>query len=184
MGAAIEGHRVVRFVKGEGMSTTVRSVFLAGMLMPLTIVAPAAAQQAGDAKAANTRAYVEMLQGDAEGKREAIVTELLQLSPADAKVFWPIYRAYDKERRALNAATAEAVQAYARDFQQLTNAQADALLSKTFQVEGQRVDLKKKYYDQMKSALSATTAARFFEVDRQLQAIGDLQTFSVLPANP
>ncbi len=79
---------------------------------------------------------------------------------------------------------AEAVQAYASDFQRLTATQADELLSKTFRVDGQRVDLKKKYYDKMKSALSATTAARFFEVDRQLQAIGDLQTLSVLPANP
>ena len=152
--------------------------------MPLTVVGSAAAQDAGAAKAANTKAYVEMLQGDAEAKREAIVTEILQLSPADDKVFWPIYREYDKERRALNAVTAEAVQAYARDFQHLTPAQADELLTTTFRAEGQRVDLKKKYYDKMKSALSATTAARFFEVDRQLQAIGDLQTLSVLPANP
>jgi hypothetical protein len=149
-----------------------------------TVVAPAAAQEPGGAKAANTKAYVELLQSDAEAKREAIVTEILQLSQADGTVFWPIYREYDKERRALNAAAAEAVEAYARDFQHLTDAQADELLGKSFRLEGQRVDMKKKYYDKMRSALSATTAARFFEVDRQLQAIGDLQMFSVLPANP
>lgn len=166
------------------MRTTVIGMFLAGLLIPLTIVGHAVAQDTGGARAANTKAYIDMLPGDAEAKREAIVTEILQLSQADEKVFWPIYRAFDKERRALNAATAEAVQAYARDFQRLTDAQADELLSKTFRLEGQRVDLKKKYYDQMKSALSATTAARFFEVDRQLQAIGDLQVLSVLPANP
>ena len=159
------------------------SVCVGVLLMPLTIVAPAAAQTTDSAKAANTNAYVELLKGDVEGQREAIVTEILQLSPEDGKVFWPIYREYDKELRALNAAGAEAVQAYARDFQHLTDAQADELLSKSFQVEGQRVDLKKKYYDKMKSALSATTAARFFEVDRQLQAIGDLQVSAVLPAN-
>ncbi len=166
------------------MSTTVRSVVLAALLMPLTVVAPAAAQDTAGAKAANTKAYVEMLQGDVEAKREAIVTEILQLSPADGKLFWPIYREYDKERRTLNAADAETVQAYASGFQRLTAAQADELLSKSLRVEGQRVDLKQKYYDKMKSALSATTAVRFFEVDRQLQAIGDLQTLSVLPANP
>jgi len=166
------------------MKTTVTGMILAGLLMPLTIVAHAAAQDTGGAKAANTKAYVAMLQGDAEAKREAIVTEILQLSPADDAAFWPIYREYDKERRALNAVGAEAVQAYARDFQRLTAAQADALLSTSFRVEGQRVDLKKKYYDKMKAATSATTAARFFEVDRQLQAIGDLQILAVLPANP
>jgi hypothetical protein len=160
-----------------------KSVSLAVLLMPLALVAPAAAQTAGGAKDANTNAYIELLKGDVEGKREAIVTEILQLSPEDGNVFWPIYREYDKQLRALNAAGAEAVQAYAREFQQLTDARADELLNKSLQVEGQRVDLKKKYYQKMKAALSATTAARFFEVDRQLQAIGDLQVSSVLPAN-
>ena len=163
---------------------TRKCVFLAGLLMPLSIVAPVAAQETGGAKASNTKAYIELLQGDAEARREAIVTELLQLSEADGTVFWPIYRAYDKERRALDAAAADAVQAYARDFQRLTDAQADELLNKSFRVERQRVDLKQKYYDKMKSALSSTTAARFFEVDRQLQALSDLQILSVLPANP
>ncbi len=162
---------------------TLKSVSLAVLLMPLALVAPAAAQTAGGAKDANTNAYIELLKGDVEGKREAIVTEILQLSPEDGNVFWPIYREYDKQLRALNAAGAEAVQAYAREFQQLTDARADELLNKSLQVEGQRVDLKKKYYQKMKAALSATTAARFFEVDRQLQAIGDLQVSSVLPAN-
>jgi hypothetical protein len=166
------------------MRTTVIRIFLAGLLMPLALVGHAAAQETGGAKAANTKAYVEMLQGDVEAKREAIVTEILQLGPADDKAFWPIYREYDKERRALNASAAEAVQAYARDFQRLTAAQADDLLVKSLRLEGQRVDLKQKYYARMKAALSPTTAARFFEVDRQLQAIGDLQMLSVLPANP
>ena len=160
-----------------------KSVSLAVLLMSLTLVASAAAQTTGSAKDANTNAYVELLKGDLEGTRDAIVTELLQLSPEDGNVFWPIYREYHKELRALNAAGADALQAYARDFQQLTDARADELLNKSFQVERQRVDLKEKYYGKMKAGLSATTAARFFEVDRQLQAIGDLQVSSVLPAN-
>jgi hypothetical protein len=161
---------------------TLKRMSLAVLVKPLTLAAPAAAQTTGCAKDANTSAYIELLKGDVDGKREAIVTEILQLSPEDGKVFWPIYREYDKELRALNAAGAEAVQAYARDFQTLTDARADELLNKSFQVERQRVDLKKTYYDKVKAALSAATAARFFEVDRQLQAIGDLQAYSVLPA--
>lgn len=162
---------------------TLKSVSLAVLLMPLALVAPAAAQTTDSAKDANTNAYVELLKGDVEGNREAIVKEILQLSPEEGNVFWPIYREYDKELRALNAAGAEAVQAYAREFQALSDARADELLNTSFQVDRQRVDLKKKYYEKMKAALSATTAARFFEVDRQLQAIGDLQVSSVLPAN-
>jgi len=49
------------------------------------------------------------------------------------------------------------------------------------QAESERVALKKKYYAKMKTALSAGTAATFFEVENQLQDIVDLQTSSALP---
>ena len=56
-------------------------------------------------------------------------------------------------------------------------------MSKSLDLEGQRAELRKKYYDNMKKALSATIATKFFEVDSQMQHIHDLQVSSTLPAN-
>lgn len=165
---------------------SLKSVFLPTLLvLPLVIVVPAFSQDAGgsDNQKLNTQAYVELLKTDANAKREAVVTYILQLSDADAKVFEPIYREYDKELAKLNAAQAQALQEYAKAYQNITDKQADELVSKSLEVEAQRVQLKKKYFEKMKSALSAGTAATFFEVENQLQDIVDLQASSVLPAS-
>jgi hypothetical protein len=165
---------------------SLKSVFLLTLfVLPLVIVVPAFSQDAGgsDNQKLNTQAYVELLKTDANAKREAVITYILQLSDADAKVFEPIYREYDKELAKLNAAQAQALQEYAKDYQNITDKQADELVSKSLEVEAQRVELKKKYFEKMKSALSAGTAATFFEVENQLQDIVDLQASSVLPAS-
>jgi hypothetical protein len=59
---------------------------------------------------------------------------------------------------------------------------ADELASAAFSLEAQRAELKKKYFNIMKKALSARTAARFFQVENQMQQIVDLQISSNLPA--
>jgi hypothetical protein len=70
---------------------------------------------------------------------------------------------------------------YARNYENLTNEQADALMSKAFELEAQRATLKKKNFDKMKTALSATQAAKFFLVENQIQHIVDLQISAGLP---
>src|SRR6516164_7285660 len=162
------------------MKTLKRPFLLVLFVLPLVIAAPAFSQDASSNKDLNTQAYVELLKTDANAKREAVITYILQLSDADAKVFEPIYREYDKELAKLNAAQAQALQEYAKDYQNITDKQADELVSKSLEVEAQRVELKKKYFEKMKSALSAGTAATFFEVENQLQDIVDLQASSVL----
>jgi len=165
---------------------SLKSVFLPALLvLPLVIAVPAFAQDASssDNQKLNTQAYVELLKTDANAKREAVITYILQLSDADAKVFGPIYREYDKELSELNAAEAQAIQEYAKDYQSITDKQAEDVVNKSLHLEAQRVELKKKYFEKMKSALSATTAATFFEVENQLQDIVHLQAASVLPAS-
>jgi vacuolar-type H+-ATPase subunit D/Vma8 len=70
---------------------------------------------------------------------------------------------------------------YARNYENLTDEQADALMTKAFELEAQRAALKKKYFDKMKTALSATQAAKFFLVENQIQHIVDLQISATLP---
>ncbi len=45
----------------------------------------------------------------------------------------------------------------------------------------QRTELANKYHDRVKESLGAVDAARFFEIDSQLNSIIDLQIESSLP---
>jgi hypothetical protein len=155
--------------------------------MPFLVALSLSAKQAADSATSdqelNLKAYETLLRSDVKGKREAIVKEILQLSESDGEKFWPVYREYESERAKLDVAEAQLMNQYVKDYQTMSDAEADQLMSKSFDLEAQRAELKKKYFETMKKDVSASTAARFFEVDSQLQHISDLQTAAKLPAN-
>jgi len=162
------------------------SLFAALLAAPLLLVSPANAQDSAAAsdKEQNTKAYVLLLSSDVDSKREAIVKEIMQLSDADAAKFWPVYKEYDAERAKLDSAEAALIQEYATAYQTISNEKAEEILNKSFKIDAQRVELKKKYFGKVKSATSAATAAKFIEVENQLEDVAGLQAASVLPANP
>ena len=129
----------------------------------------------------NFRAYAMLLRADLKTQRKEIITELMQFDDEDAAKFWPLFEQYDAELSKIGDGRMELIVEYARNYENLTNDQADTLMSKAFELEVQRAQLKKKYFDRMKEALSATQATRFFLVENQIQHIIDLQISSGLP---
>jgi len=162
------------------------SVFVALLAMPFVVVSPANGQQSApmNDRDMNIQAYVELLKTGVESKREAIVKEIMQLSDSEAKAFWPIYKEYDAERAKLDSTETQLFQEYAEAYPTVSNEKADQLMTRTFELEAQRVELEKKYYHKLKSATSAATAAKFIEVEQQLEDVAGLRAASVLSANP
>ena len=151
--------------------------------LALSVSAKQAATTAAGDQELNLRAYETLLRSDVNAKREAVVKEIMDLSESDGAKFWPIYREYDSERAKLDDAEAQVISDYARDYQSMSDDEADRLMSKGFELEAQRIRLRERYFGTMKKELSASTAARFFEVDSQLQHVSDLQATAKLPAN-
>lgn len=130
----------------------------------------------------NLRAYVELLRADVKAKRVAIITEIMQFSDSEAATFWPLFRDYDYELSKLGDARLQLITDYIKNYDDITNEKADNLMSAALALETQRTELKKKHFDIMKKALSPRTAARFFQVENQMQQIVDLQISANLPA--
>jgi len=109
-----------------------------------------------DAREQNFRAYVTLLRADIKAERKDIITTIMQFTDSDAAKFWPIFQQYDAELTTIGDARMQLIVDYARNYENLTNEQADALMTKAFELEAQRASLKKKYFDKMKTALCAT----------------------------
>lgn len=129
----------------------------------------------------NMKAYQDLLKMDVNQQRESIVTTMMDLNAGDAQKFWPIYHQYDAERAKIDKARADLVSEYAKEYPNISNDQANHVLTKSLELDEQRAKLKKKYYESMKNSLSAATAAKFFEVEDQLENVADLQMSANLP---
>jgi len=164
----------------------------AGVALALSIVAsaradaaqaakPAAQPAAADARDMNLRAYVELLRADVRGQKVAILTEMMDFTEQEDAKFWPIYREYDGELSKVNDDRVTLIQEYAKNYDQMTEAVADRLARGALDLEARRNAVKLKYYDRLKTATSAKTAARFLQVENQLLMIIDLQISAALP---
>ncbi|HMD36683.1 MAG TPA: hypothetical protein VKH42_17035 [Vicinamibacterales bacterium] len=134
-----------------------------------------------DPRDANIRAYVELLRSDVRASKIAIMASVMNFTEAEDKAFWPIYRQYDAELNTINDERVRLIADYANHFESLTDDVADRIAKGALELENKRQELKVKYYDRVKSATSARTAARFLQVENQMLMIIDLQIAASLP---
>jgi hypothetical protein len=138
-------------------------------------------QDPAESKELNERAYVRLLRSDLKTKKEAIIKEDMQLTPQQAAAFWPIYKNYDAEQNKLIDQKRAVFQDYAQKFMTMNDEKADQIAQKVIALDDQRLALRKKYYQLMKSAIPTVLVVRFFHVENQIQSLMDLQIDSTLP---
>ena len=63
----------------------------------------------------------------------------------------------------------------------MNDEKADQLAQKVMTLDDQRMALRKKYYQLMKTAIPTVLVVRFFHVENQIQSLLDLQIASTLP---
>ena len=140
-----------------------------------------APQSTEQTKSLNLAAYAELLRSDVRAQKVAILTEVMGLTEAEDKAFWPIYREYDLEMAKLGDERVAMIAEYAANYSQISDATAEKLAGKALDLEARRQALKAKLYDRVKKALSPRTALRFLQVEHQLLLIIDLQVSAALP---
>ena len=127
------------------------------------------------------QSYIDLLRRDVRQQKAEIMGVMMLLSATDAAKFWPIYSDYDMALAKLNDQRLENIKEYARNYNDLTDEEADRLIEKSVSFQKERADLLAATYEKVKQALGGVTAARFAQIEHQLLLIIDLQIDSSLP---
>jgi DNA-directed RNA polymerase subunit F len=105
-----------------------------------------------------------------EGRRRNVVEEVMDLTPDEAKAFWPVYTAYRGEMSALGERMARLVADYAARFGKLQDQDASAMTREYLDIDQKGLDVKKKYLAKFDAVLKPKKVARFFQTDQKLDA--------------
>ena len=125
--------------------------------------------------------FIELMRADLRADKVAILTESMVFSEAEADVFWPVYREYELELSKLGDRRLELLKQYASTYESLSNEDAKRLANAWFQLQEDHLKLKKKYFGRVEKALSTTIAARFLQVEHQIQLLAELGLASETP---
>jgi hypothetical protein len=135
----------------------------------------AASEQTG------TDTDIALLRSDVQAQRTDVVAHTMQLSDADAKNFWPLYREYVNKEQAIGDQRVSAIKDYASQYDTMNDAQADGLVDRMLKFDKSRTALRAEYYPKFKKVIGAKQAAKFLQVDNRLNLLVDLQIANAIP---
>jgi hypothetical protein len=124
---------------------------------------------------------VQMLRQDLRSKKKQTIAANLQLTDAQATRFWPVYDQYVAEQMKINDEKYAVIKQYADEWGNMNDEQALSLTNRALAVEQKVTDLRIKYVPIFTKAVPGTTVATFFQIERRVQAMVDLQLSAQLP---
>lgn len=124
---------------------------------------------------------IMMLRKNLRSQRKQIIAANMKLTEAEAEKFWPLYDRYVSDLVKINGAKYDLIQQYVQAQGNLTDAQADSAVKQWIGVDKSVNDLRLTYVPEFRQVLSAKNTALFYQLDRRVQLMIDLQLAAALP---
>jgi hypothetical protein len=124
---------------------------------------------------------IQLLRQDLRSEKKQLVAANLILTDAEATKFWPVYDQYAAEMTKVGDQKYALIKEYAQNYGSLTDAQAKSLIDRSLALDESIAQLRIKYVPIISSVLPGIKTATFFQIDRRITSLIDLQLGSQIP---
>jgi hypothetical protein len=124
---------------------------------------------------------LDLLRKDIRSKKKQLVAANLKLTETEATKFWPIYDQYMAELIKINDKKFALVQDYADNWGKMTNEQSLLFIRQWLDTDILVTQLRQKYVPIVSQVLDGRKSATFFQLDRRMSMMIDLQVSSQMP---
>jgi len=137
---------------------------------------PATAQESSDTN-------MEILKQKLKADKKLIVAGNMDLSEADAKKFWPVYDAYQKDLEQVNQKLGQTIKEYAEAFNKgpVQDNTAKKLLNEVLSLDEQETKLKRTYADKLEKVLPYSKVARYIQIESKIRALIKMELAQQIP---
>jgi hypothetical protein len=181
---------LVRSIPERG--NTVKNIALAVLIfvgtsvfgIPRVLAQDAASQPAataGSSADSFSDQQMALLRKDIRSIRKQLIAANLTLTDGEATKFWPVYEQYSADFGKINDTRTALIKEYADGYGSLTDQQADSLIRRWLDTDIAASALRQKYVPILRTVLPGKKAATFFQLDRRISMMIDLQLTSQLP---
>ena len=123
----------------------------------------------------------QVLLSQIQTDRQAVVLKALALDDAQVRAFSPVYDAYQADRRKLMDRGVELLNAYASNYESMTDDAAKSLMKDWFKLQADEDALMEKYAKKMQKVLPAAKVLRFVQVENKLNTLLRLPALRGIP---
>lgn len=131
-----------------------------------------------------TDSDIELLRSNVQTSKNDVISHTMQFTPAESDAFWPIYRSYSSDQRAIADERLQLIKDYAKEYDTMNDAKAKDMVQRFIAIENKTAKLRDEYWPKFENALGAKKAAKFYQVDNRLTTMVNLQLSSEIPLIP
>jgi len=124
---------------------------------------------------------MDLLRKDLRSKRKQLIAANLVLTDTEAAKFWPVYDRYIGELITINDRKFGLIQEYADNWGKLTNEQSLLFTRNWLEMDIAISQLRQKYVPVVAKILEGKKTATFFQLDRRVAMMIDMQVSSQMP---
>ena len=164
--------------------------FAAVLLLGLSVIgSPMAVAQGSSSQSATadstadeiTDQQLALLRKDIRSIKKQLIAANLTLADSEATKFWQVYEQYSAETEKINETRAAIIKEYSDEYGTLTDDQADNLIRRWLDTDIELAKLRQRYVAIFRKVLPGRKTATFFQLDRRISTMIDLQLTSQLP---
>ena len=140
------------------------------------LAVPAFAEPVSDAN-------MEILKEKLKADKKLLIAGNMDLTDAEAKQFWPLYDAYQKDLEGINKQLGQTIKEYADAFNKgtISNDTAKKLLNEALTVEEQEVKLKRSSAEKLGKVLPETKVARYIQLETKIRSLIKFEMAQQIP---
>jgi len=114
----------------------------------------------------NMQVVIDKIRAD----KKLLVAENMQLTDAEAKAFWPVYKQYQDELFLLRTRTVKLIKDYADAYETMNNNTAKKLLNEYMTIDTLGPKLRQTYLPRFRKVLPEVKVARYYQIENKIQA--------------
>jgi hypothetical protein len=124
---------------------------------------------------------LDLLRRDIRSAKKQTIAANVTLTDAEATKFWPVYDQYVAEMSKTYDDFYAVIKDYAANQKTMTDAQASSMIKRWADIQVRQAQTRQKYIPLVEKVIPGKKAALFFQIDRRLYAVIDLQVSSQIP---
>jgi hypothetical protein len=124
---------------------------------------------------------IALLRQNVREMKMQVIGQNMSLSDPEAEKFWPIYKHYADDLHEVNNAKYALLKQYAETWSTMTDQDALIYVRRWMEVDQEAQALRLKYVPVVMRVLPGKKTATFFQLERKLCMMVDLQLFSQIP---
>lgn len=124
---------------------------------------------------------LNLLRQDIRSQRKQLIAANLNLTDEEATKFWPVYDQYVSELITINDKKFGLIQEYADNYGKLTDEQSLSFIRRWLDADIEVAQLRQKYVPNVSKVLDGKKSATFFQLDRRIAMMIELQLASQIP---